>query len=238
MTVTQQFDLRFYAWALEQARGEIFAGFPILRALKSINVLKFLHHVRNWSPDEQFAFVSALLKRHLPGARLAGEVLTPAEEALIHPWLHPVVLLLTPQEELIVEQRLSRRLKKASTRKVARGVVPVVEKVLGADVEILPGGQERCYRVQICGWNVYTYLDFGGSTALKYFHTIGTSTTRRMAQLFSYLTCFGFGDFWDFLTDDDIPQVADVLSKMCSIVLEAAPRLLSGLSPDDLKIAP
>jgi len=238
MTATQEFELRFYSWALEQARREVLAGFPTLRAVKSTSVFKFLHYLRDWSPDQQLRFVSALLKRHLPGAQLAGEVLTAAEKALIQPWMQPVIVLLTPQEQVIVEQRLSGKFKKASAKKVARGVIPIVEKVLGADVEILPGNQERRYRVQVSGWNLYTDLDFGGRTALKHSHTIGTRITRPLAEHFSYLTCFGFGAFWEDLAEDDIPQAAEVLSKMCSIVLEAAPKLLSGLSPDDLESAP
>src|SRR5882672_2399524 len=78
------FAVRFYRWSLGDFAREIIQDFPLLRAIPSGWVWRFLDWIGSLPREQQDQLTVALVKRfHARAVELTGEKVTPEEETWI-----------------------------------------------------------------------------------------------------------------------------------------------------------
>ena len=92
------------------------------------------------------------------------------------------------------------------------------------------------YRTPIGPWILETYIDVGGSVHQPaYSDNIRTRPPRPFKDGLSLLGWLGFGGghtTWSQLTAPDVAAAAKALMRICAHFMNAAPALVSGLSPE------
>ncbi len=240
-SVRDEFDVRFYRWALRDARRELKAGFPLLRRIRSRTVLGFLAYATSLPRARRSRLVVALVKRwHENAARLTGDRLSADEAALVDGLLDVDLDAVLPGEEEYVKWRVKdpSRVRVDRTRLLAR-VQAAVDPVLGGSGRPLHGSAHLwLWETPIGPWTLRTSVDVGGRTfQLRYWHTLGAfgsqpSLLSPGTAIAGWLGIEGDYTEWDRLTEAEAADAAAHLARLCQHFLTAASRLVEGLSPE------
>jgi hypothetical protein len=127
--------------------------------------------------------------------------------------------------------------KKKFNRRIFRKYIKAaLGPILGSDYENWGGGNWR-YCTTIGQWKVITWTDTGGKFhQVSYDHAIQVSKTQRLFEGgLSIIRWYGIANSntdWNDLKDEDAEQVAESLAKIIKHFLDAAPKLLEGLTLD------
>ncbi len=232
-----EFAVRYYLWANEEARMEVEKDFPILKRMDKARCRKFLRHMAQLSKEDQYVFAALMVKRFHPHAlKLMGEPSITADEiAEIKRYNDACVMELDPIEQAFLERELAadsttRLNRKKFTTIVKTSLLPVLGKP-----DSWGGGGSWRYQNPIGNLRVDTYFDTGGGHhQLCYSHAVifsGYQTLTEQTSLLSWLGLSSQTD-WNNLEDSKAEPTAKLSAELCAHFLDVAPKLLKGISPE------
>jgi hypothetical protein len=230
----EEFAVRYYHWALEDAQREVREGFPFLKAIKDETSFRFLEIMETFQPKDQVLFALVLVKRAHPTAiEILGEYQTTEEKALINSYLN---LMRVPAHAVLeIQQQIQLgNAQWANTRTLTANLKKELSNVFDTSPEKFPG-QSWWYKTPIGGWRVRTMVGIGkfGHNILHYHHRLDVVNEMEWGGWISLLSWLGIGlTQWDLLTEPDIPTAAQTLAKLCKHFLQAMPSLLIDLDSD------
>src|SRR2546428_355874 len=74
MSASDEFAVRYYRWALDDARREVQADFPLLRTVRSALPIRAVAYLEPFSETERLAKMTSLVKRsHRRAVSLTGD---------------------------------------------------------------------------------------------------------------------------------------------------------------------
>ncbi len=240
----KKFKLKFYHWALADARREYSGGFPFLSRLKSTMVFDFLEFVDRLSTSERRALQVCMVKRfHEEGAFLAGDELNGEEGELIERFLKRNMkfdkLLGSVSVLSHSEAKQSKELASGSKKyQIERNKLRAALKREVASVLVVPAqislktNTEWRYATPVGKWTVDTAVDTGGRLfQLSYSQMVNQRPHVRLVEHVSILNWLGIAGQtnWDLLTDRDIPDAANLLLELSSHFIKAMYKLEKAL---------
>jgi hypothetical protein len=232
--VVDEFRVRYYRWALGDARRELGEEWPLLRGVKSALVIRTLAHLASLPADRRPLVMTALVKRfHRRAVELTGDSWGADEEAIARDYLE-ATRIPRPEEEGYRQALLHEpgRLTIARSRFLA-AVRGDLAPVLGVGAAFASERDWR-YDTPIGPWTLVTLVDVGGRHhQLSYTQTIRSRHPRPLGEHLSICAWLGVGGqtAWDQITEADTAGAARGLARICAHFLEALPALLDGLSP-------
>jgi hypothetical protein len=234
-----EFAVRYYRWALGEARREVSERFPLLSSVKGAFAMQSLAYLNQFSPIEQIELLTALIKRfhqrfHQGLVELTGEPLTSREEALIRAKDEALLSIHLPTEAELGPLSADKRppMNRSRFRTLLRREMVAQ---CGEPTFLSPGGES--FRIVIGDWTISTVLEYGRRPF--YDHRIYLGNVRPGEQRWclqdgiSVLSWLGLGQpSWDLARAGDENETVQSIRNCCARFLEAAPRLLEGLSID------
>ncbi len=231
-----EFAVRYYHWALDDARREIRENFPLLRAVKSGLVMRAIAYFESLGHDERLRAALALVKRsHRRAVELTGDSWGADEEAVDRDY-QSAARIPRPTEDSYRRALLDE----PGKLKIARGrlmsaVKAELASVLG-EGEPFSTRHEWRYDTSLGPWTLVTLIDVGGSVhQLSYSHALHASVSRPLREGVSLCGWLGIGGghtTWNRLTPADTAAAARSLARVCAHFVQAAPALVAGLVPD------
>lgn len=231
-TARELFALRFYKWAVADARREIENDFPLLRGIKSDHNYRFLAFMWSLSSvNERIKYHSARLRRGFSDcAKLAGEEVSEDDKTLVSEMRNKIVMLLPPEHIVKAARKINRSvLRKKLKAEIAQNLGTLVRPT---------GATEWDFVTPVNGWVVETNVDTGGSFQIQYSHIIrwggeerpgkGTWISEWPKRGLSWLLTAT----WDDLASSE-DEIVKSFSACCSHFLKALPELLDGLVLDE-----
>ena len=209
IAAADEFAVRFYRWALADARREVEQGLPLLRTVKwslAIRAVAWLESLAGdaWSADEE-----RVERDYLAVARVERP-----EEA----WYRQV-LLHDPGRLRVARGRLLERVKAEVTPSLGAGS---------------PFGSKTAwlFETPLGPWRLATFIDVGGHAPLAYTQTIRVDPARVLMRgvcVTGWLGIAGGQTVWQQITEADAPAAVQSLTRACEHFLRAAPALVDGL---------
>jgi hypothetical protein len=242
----EEFAVRYYYWALQDFEREIEQDFPFLGTFTSGSAWHVRDMMSQMGTGDRRFLARALVKRfHERALRALGEAITEEEKQMCQEYFDKALLQSPRESYLEARLRAGERHALASRRKLCR---LIGAELRGRQIELDEDGcASRIIATTGNRWRVVTEIDTSNRHAqLIYHHDVviadreeiiilpyGGSVKRpipivRFVSLNAWLGISGQTE-WSDLMDDDLPQVASALGGVCSVFLEAAPKLLKGL---------
>jgi hypothetical protein len=231
-----EFAVRYYRWALDDARREVHENFPLLRAVKSGLIMRALAYFESLPDDERIRAAMALVKRsHRRAVEFAGDSWGAADEAVDRDY-GTAARTARPEEESYRRALLHS----PDTLTIDRGrflaaVKAELASVLGAG-EPFSTKHEWRYDTPFGPWTLVTLIDVGGGAhQLAYSHALQASVSKRLREGVSLCGWLGLGGghtTWNRLTPPDTAEAARSLARVCAHFAQAVPPLVAGLVPD------
>jgi hypothetical protein len=226
--IRDEFLLRFYRWSAEFSRQEFEKNFPIIRQINNPSVVKLISFVRSLGRAEKLLLCSALLKRsHKRAVELLKDFPSTQEESLLERCLE-VQRAYVPE---IDNERYKAIIRRPSKAPLPQILLSKLGPVLGK-VEMIGGSRQVwAYSLSMRCWTVKTWIDTGGRRSLGYSHSIDAQPAVALDTNISMLVWMGITQTdWFDLSEDEYSEAADSLARVCTYFLDAAPKLLDGLS--------
>jgi hypothetical protein len=225
-----EFSLRFYEWALQDARREWEQDFPFLRRIHSNVASAFFSFVNKLSQNERAIFRDGLVRgAHRTALLLKGEELTGDEKELLERFR--LALLANTSDVQDLEGRISAQERRVASQKLRGFLNSKLAAVLGDSRENWGRGVWR-YRSTIAGWLFDTYIDTGGKYQLRYHHVLSARDHVPLHPNICFMIWVGVHQTsWAGMRENEIVDAANCLSSLCTHFSAALPRLLAGLSP-------
>jgi hypothetical protein len=243
----QEFEIRYYLWAISEFEKEINESFPNLRSFKFGPIWELHQFMQQIDKSEQLILVHSLLKRfHSDAVKALGES--------------------TSNEELLLRNRLDKfrsnfygvawkspsgeKIKFVSKNKLRKIMVEKFTKAYGDRCVKIVAGEEPdpWFEMKFAGWIVSTRFEFGRSKSLiKYNQSIQSETRIQihhpdnpeiagsfivmLGQVINFASWLGICSQteWEYLIEEDVDQACDAVIKLCGHFFEVAPKLLKGL---------
>lgn len=231
-----KFEERYYLWSKELLKREFSDGFPLLKSVKGTLAQHYLRILEQLNKHQAYPMAYALMRR---GTR--KEILDKWDDAFTEKDQEYVDLYLRMGQIEDHKDAMQRspfkfmQKKKFNRRIFRKHIKSALDPVLGSDYKNLGGGLWR-YCTSVGIWNIVTDIDTGGHHPLFYDHVIQISNVLCLSECtsLSLLRWFGIasGTDWNNLVDEDAEPVAESLAKIVKYFLEAAPKLLEGLTLD------
>jgi hypothetical protein len=221
---------------MEHWRSEIESGFPLLRGTGQQSVLEMIEPLDH---EERVAFGEALAKRGHPPDLLSawGYPLSERDREFQSLYLNMMEGVVSGRVRLskYKDQMLKETLSRKQRREFKTAIVQALASVLGDEYQDWGGWKEWRYCTPLGPWQVITYIDIGGRFhELCYEHDIIASENLYLAENINLLRWLGIASQrqWHGVSDPDIERTAISLADIITYFMDAAPRLLDGLSPD------
>jgi hypothetical protein len=229
-TAKQIFAVRFYRWAVQDFAREVEQGFPLISSIKGNTSRMFIEVWDSLSAEEREILAVALVKRFHPEAcALTAEFMSGKEKGMVERYLS-----LTSQW-LAGDAWVQGPAKTLSRSKCASAIKRELKKVLGTPHFWKGEPNDPKYYTHIGPWLILTHVS--ARQPPWYFHRIiatGHIYLREATSIFGWL---GIGGrlAWDLILDDDDASGAAIsMATICGHFISAAPKLLEGLSHDDV----
>ena len=220
--IRDQFLVRFYTWSKAFSRREFDQSFPIVGRIKNASAQNLVFFANSLSFAEKHLLCSVLLKRfHERAVELLDDFPSVEDSALLERYS-------AAQRENVSRFEPSvRRSNKTSLRKI---LLRTMETLLGKPQQ--NSKDIWTYRSQVGSWTVETWIDTGGRRSFGYGHSIAAQDGIHLQHPISILGWMGISSQTDWfdLSEDDSRDAADCLLQACTYFLDAAPKLLEGLS--------
>lgn len=246
------FDLSYYRWAQRQGQEEVNRDFVTLRLIRDELVYRMLDILESIGKEEQFAILSALIKRaHKDGAEEAGEAITRRDQELIDRYLHRDRHE-TATGDTVVDATFERRgnkklyrpakeravLPKINKETLRRLVVKKLQPVLGVPCASDTSDSWR-YETKVGPWSVLTFVDGNKRFVhLSYFQRINVYDDLNLQFALSARQWFGIGGGstdWKLWDDSEIEEATDGLALLVGRFVRAAPMILREVPPVEIE---
>lgn len=245
----EEFNVRYYWWALEDFKREIQEGFPFLQGFKCGSPWCVVKMMSEMDDFEKYFFAKSLVKRfHLEAVETIGETITADERQLCEMYFNQALQLDT--QVLVARSKCgSSKVRPLASRAQIRRLVKSELKKAGvhlAEEEDLDGIL-TCHDTVGC-WNIITRIyTRDRDSQVSYDHAVWSADRIepvtlpngknemwpiRLGHSVSFLSWLGVAGQteWRNLQDADCRQVAEELGKLYFHFLEVAPRILKELS--------
>lgn len=228
-----EFAVRYYRWALDDARREVHEDFPLLRSVRSALPIRVVAYLESFTGDDRLRVATSLVKRsHRRAIELtAGS--WGAEDERIDQDYRSAARVRRPEEEWRNQALLHDPDKlKLNRGRFLAAVKAELVPVLGPG-EPFSTKHEWRYDTPLGPWTLATFIDAGGSLhQLSYTQTIRVDPRRVLKEGLSICGWLGIGGghtTWSQLTEADTPPAAESIARVCAHFLRAAPALVAGL---------
>lgn len=225
----------FYRWIQKDVNRELDSDLHLLRQVKGTTGILACQYFDSLSNHERTNSLISLSKKILiSNGNSVGQELNEKdkqrwqqfEEAIFVNPINPEYLDRFFTEESIQERKnFNVRLLRSEMRKAC-------EPYLGRPER--SGGKVLSYKTNIGRFTIITEIDLGGWSQLRYLHWVqyddGTSMNRPPIIMADFLRWLGLGEAsWEFITDEDIPDVSAVVSYLCHHFIEGVRPILQSL---------
>lgn len=227
-----EFAVRYYQWALGDARREVSEAFRLVRSIKDALAMRSLAYLERLLPIEQIELLTALIKRFHPRAvELTGERLTAREEGLMKTKDDAILLLQLPMEAELGPLSPNKRPRMSRSR-FATLLKKQMADLLGTPPAAVK--QAGMFRTGIGDWTLSTIVTYGSPPV--YTQNIRVAERWSLQEAISVLSWLGIAGqtSWDLARAGDEAETARSIRNCCAHFLEAVRGLLSGLSVDSL----
>ena len=157
-----EFGVRYYRWALDDARREVRGNFPLLRAVKSGLVMRAVAYFESLADDERLRAATALVKRsHRRAGELTGDPEGAEDEAIDRDY-RSAARIARPEEESYRQTLLHEPDKLTIDRgRFLATVKAQLAPVLGAGAPFSTKHEWR-YETTFGPWTLATLIDVRG----------------------------------------------------------------------------
>lgn len=242
----QEFETRYYLWAVSESENEINESFPNLRLFKSGACWQLHQFMQQLFKGEQLILSHGLLKSfHSKILPLLGQSISTDENILLNRFVEfrgQFNGIRVPKFESTGE-----KIKFASKRQVQKVIAAKFLHAYESRCIKIPTGEGRDlrYEMKFAGWIVTTQFIFSGrASVLDYNHAIESEATipnppfppelwMPVMSLQNYIS-FGRwlglgGTSWECLLPEEVEPACDMAIKFCGQFYDALPKLLKGL---------
>jgi len=245
----EEFNVRYYLWALEDFEREIDQGFPFLQLFRNESPWCVVTMMSEMDEAERMCFAKSLVKRfHEDAVKTIGETITADERQLCERYFNKALQLDTQRIVTRFKHGASKAGPLASRARIRRLVRNVFSKanIHLAEEEDLDG--VITYSNKVGYWEIITRIyTRDRDSQVSYDHAIWSvervnPVTKwdgknalwpiRLGHSISFLSWLGISGptEWCNLANDDCSLIADAVAKLYFHFLEVAPKLLNGLS--------
>lgn len=227
------FQLNLYNWAKKDSQREVNEEFCFIKKIKGVSSLRALNFLKSFDVEDRKNVAKSLVKG-IVGKEiltLAGEELTEIDLDLRKQFnfqcsTNPLTYDL--EEEIIQKMIRNKSIFKAHKLKFNKILKIELAPILG---EILVNnGDVWSYQKEYDGWIIYTHIDLGGRSQLRYHHTIYNPSGKYTLspRVINFLSWLGLGvTQWDFLMEEeDLALASRMISELITHFLNAIPDLL------------
>jgi hypothetical protein len=226
--------IAFVHWAIRQAEQEVDQNFARLRAVPHDLPISLLELIEGWSKADQLTMLQAQIKKcQNPGRQREEQRLfdyTDREAWALEQFSYP--LNVSPAAREMRGRAGASSLPKGLLK---RAMTSRMRSLFGRPVD--DRGGEVTYLTHVGGATIYTDLDFGSRLCqVRYTQRLlprvcdsAISLVTGDLALFSVslMTLAGSGDTkWSYLTQDDIPDAAELLGHVCMQFVDAVPAIV------------
>jgi hypothetical protein len=242
----QEFQIRYYYWAISEFEKEISESFSNLRTFKNGPIWEAHQFMQQIDRDEQLTLAKNLVRRAHPDAvKILGETLSDEDNLLLNRFdnfrsqFHGKIGINSNGEKIkcVSKSKLRKAVENAFIKKYGSRCV----KILTTE-----GGWDPFFEMKFAGWIVNTSFSFGRHQSLiSYQHSIGSEKkipiqeypsecwppAMKLGRSLTLLSGFGIigQTQWMFLAKEDVDPACNNVIKCCEHFFEAIPRLLKGL---------
>ena len=251
----QEFQIRYYLWAVSEWENEIEELCPNLQLFKSGSVWKLHQLIKKFDKDKQLIVAQSLLKRFHPEAiKALGETLSVEEQSLRN---RLDEFRRTPAGlDVVIDarRRAGEKIKFVGKRKLlnltAQRFLDAFSSQCEESARVMEGDPRLEFQMKCSGWTVFTYFWFGRRESLiNYGHTIASETSFEhqgpqgtyranlvIGSMMSFCSWLGISSQtqWEYLMPEDVEQACDAAIKFCGRFFQVAPKLLKGLEFDKI----
>ena len=219
-----EFALRFFRWAIGDARREVGEGLRLIRSIKGASALRAAAYLGRLSPSEQVEVLEALTKRFHPRASAASDALTARQVALIE------------KKDLAMREMVPPEVSRQSTQEGApmstSRLKTLAKRHLASLGEIVPlTSRVSQYDQRVGPWTVHTMVNVGSPCYyVQYIRAAGAAPLQESISVLAWLGVTA-QTTWDLARAGDEEQTVEAIVNACSHFLAAAPALLEGIEP-------
>ncbi len=242
----QEFEIRYYYWAISEFEKEIGESFPILRTFKNGPIWEAHQFMQQIEKSQQLTLAKGLVRRtHPKAAEILGERLSDEDNSLLNKFDNFRSQFHVP----VGIDPSGQKIKYVSKNKLRKAIEIEFTKTYGSRcVKILTieQGWDPWFEMKFAGWIVTTSFSFGRyQSMISYQNSIRSETkipvqeyppecwppTMRLGGSLALLSGLGLigQTQWLSLKKKDVDQACDVVINCCGRFFEAVPRLLKGL---------
>jgi len=214
-----EFAVRYYHWALEDARSQVEGNLEALRAIRGSSAIRSVAYLDSLTREGQMEVLGALIKVFHPRAVvLTGKPKTEREERLVAEAIE------RRRGENPLEASLGER-KRMKPREFTVAAKPALASLLGGTVEELVPKTEQ-FTTRLGNWNLKTVIKY--SRPVSYLHRIEDETGHRIADSISILSWLGLSSqtLFDLIPEGEEQQAARTIVELCARFKNAALQLL------------
>jgi hypothetical protein len=244
----QEFQIRYYLWAISEFEKEIDQSFANLRSFKAGPIWGLHQFMQKLDRDKQLVLAHSLLKRFHPDAvKALGESCSDEESSLRDELDDFRRNSFGLEVEIPARRRAGEKIKFVSKGKLRKIIVARFREAFESQCVKMEIGPEwdPLFDMKCCGWIISTQLWFGRHESLiEYSHSIVSETRIHHPQnpeitapAMKLKHRISFGGWlgicsqtqWEYLMEEDIEPASDAAIKLCGYFFEVAPKLLKGL---------
>ncbi|MEM9121109.1 MAG: hypothetical protein AAGD09_24985 [Cyanobacteria bacterium P01_F01_bin.56] len=234
MEIINRCKAGFYQWVQKDIEREVDSDLYLLRQIKGNPAITSCCYLDTFGSDMVLDNLKSFSNRFLQNENAAAVGKLPSEidrrrwkeleEAV---FVHPINI---EYIESFYKGELFQKIrgldKKLLRRQVKEACSPYLGKLVRNSSSVL------YYETYIQNFRVFTEIDLGGWTQLRYLHSVqyddGTSDVRQRVIMTDFLRWLGLGETaWGFMTDEDIPTAANVLGELCSNFMKGMEQIIS-----------
>jgi len=230
--------MRFYRWALGDARREFQSGFPLLGRIQGSAALGFRTILESFPERQRWPLLRARVRRaHQRAMDLCEERTSGAEQNLLRRYALKFADVASHYSQMYqIEQAKAGPSSHFDKKALAALTFEKLAPICGKRA-VRYSGYHWWHSRPCARWTIYTEIEIRHSSSsyqLRYHHDIAApdDELQRICGNISFLLWLGiFPTEWNLIKRGDEENVAASLYGLCAHFMQAAPALLEGLSP-------
>lgn len=248
----QEFETRYYLWAISESEKEINEDFPNLRLFTNGDCWQLHQFMQQLFKSEQLMLLHGLLKSFHPKILpVLGQSISTDEKILLDRFVKFRYQL--NEARMLKLGPAGEKIKFATKSKIKKVLAAKFLNAFGSQCSKISPSEYRDlrYEMKFSGWIVYTFFAFSGRVyVLDYNHGIESEETIPTppfppelwpAVMILYNGGISFGRWlglgatnWECLLPDEVEPTCDMIIKYCGQFYDALPKLLKGLEFENI----
>ena len=238
VTAYEQFNLRCYDWALEDLKREIDQSFPFLRTVTECRVHSWIAIIEELD-NEQKRILSRLLVKKQYYQVVERIPATSDDEVIYRQFFIRVIRM--PIEPWETPDPSKGDISPINLRHLASRIIERLNPILGDRIERF-NEMEWSHVTPMGDWSVKTRISIYNlrKPEIHYEHRVSRADQTRplvrswLEPRYSFARNLGLGEnVWRVNYEYELEPVAESLATLCAHFIDAFPRLVQGISPDE-----